>query len=118
MPRRVCEERTVGLDVLDFVRFGVSGAGVNLAGKPVVGVPWIYLTSSLRFGLEGQDMHLVWLGNFEDASPMYTEVHPRVHLAGEWVDVAWQGTWKAQSEGNCGVNCLVITMMFNTWMVS
>lgn len=56
MPRRVCEERTVGLDVLDFVRFGVSGAGVNLAGKPVVGVPWIYLTSSLRFGLEGQDM--------------------------------------------------------------
>jgi len=45
-----------GLDVLDFVRFGVSGAGVNLAGKPVVGVPWIYLTSSLRFGLEGQDM--------------------------------------------------------------
>lgn len=48
-PRRVCEERTVGLDVLDFVRFGVSGAGVNLAGKPVVGVPWIYLTSSLRF---------------------------------------------------------------------
>lgn len=62
--------------------------------------------------------YLVWLGNFEDASPMYTEVHPRVHLAGEWVDVAWQGTWKAQSEGNCGVNCLVITMMFNTWMVS
>ena len=37
-----CQERTVGLDVLDIVRYGVASTGVHLPRQPVARATWVW----------------------------------------------------------------------------